>query len=146
MSDTELSLDPGIDSSEPGTITIEIPAGPAYSISPNSRKHWRVKHRESQELKQVAWASCLPPDRPELRLMQGPVNIHWTIYLGKGRRQMDRDNATATMKPALDGIVSAGAIEGDEQHIVRAITVDQVKWADHRGDARITVRIERAAA
>jgi len=59
---------------------------------------------------------------------------------------MDRDNATATMKPALDGIVSAGAIEGDEQHIVRAITVDQVKWADHRGDARITVRIERAAA
>ena len=126
-------------------IVITIPAGPAYSISPNSRKHWRVKHRESQELKRIAIFSSLAErdytTKPFLSVL-GPVNLYWTIYLGKRRYMMDRDNAMATMKPAMDGLVEAGVIEGDTQDIVRAITVDQVRWSDHKGDARIVVRIE----
>ena len=118
------------------SVTIEIPSGPAYSISPNSRKHWRVKHRESQELKQIAFYSSMNGE-----LVYGPVNLYWTIYLGKGRREMDRDNATATLKPAMDGLVQSGAIEGDTSKIVRAITVDQVKWMVHKGPPKIVVTI-----
>ena len=33
---------------------------------------------------------------------------------------MDRDNATATLKPAMDGLVAAGVIDGDTAAIVRA--------------------------
>ncbi len=119
-------------------IEITIPAGPAYSISPNSRSHWRVKHREAQELKQVTRYAC--PDE----VVVGPVNLHWTVYLGKGRRLCDRDNITATLKPAMDGLVAERVIFDDNQDVVRAITVDQVKWSDHKGDARIVVRIEAA--
>lgn len=124
-------------------ITIEIPAGPAYSISPNSRKHWRVKHRESQEAKWLAAnvaSNALRDDNADAG-PRGPVNLHWTIYLGKGRKVMDRDNATATLKPYLDGLVTVDMIEDDTQDIVRAITVDQVRWAYHKGDAKIVVEI-----
>jgi hypothetical protein len=75
---------------------------------------------------------------------RGPVNLHWTIYLGKGRREMDRDNATATLKPAMDGLVTVDMIEDDTSKIVRAITVDQVKWASHKGQPRIVVTITPA--
>ena len=126
-------------------IEITIPGLPAYSISPNSRSHWRVKHRESQELKQIAHLvgrSRLDPWTEDGVL--GSVNLHWTIYLGKRRKMMDRDNATATLKPAMDGLVSSGMIQNDTQDIVRAITVDQVKWAEHQGEPKIVVRIEPA--
>jgi len=121
-------------------IEITIPAGPAYSISPNSRKHWRTKAAETKHLKQVTMLACLGADP-----IPGPVDLHWTIYLGKLRRPMDRDNATSTMKPAMDGLVKAGVIEDDTSEIVRAITVDQVKWATHKGQPTIVVEVRKAA-
>src|SRR5690349_18009475 len=29
-------------------VTLTIPGKPAYALSPNSRCHWRVKHRETE--------------------------------------------------------------------------------------------------
>ena len=127
-------------------IVIEIPAGPAYAISPNSRKHWRTKAKETKQLKETTILACLQLHEPyRFMLNSGPVDLHWTIYLGKLRRPMDRDNATSTMKPAMDGLVKAGVIEDDTSEIVRAITVDQVKWATHKGQPTIVVEVRRAA-
>ena len=101
----------------------------------------RVKHKDSRELRdETIRICCLVYIYP----IHGPVDLHWTIRLAKGRRVMDRDNATATLKPAMDGLVAAGVIDGDTAKIVRAITVDQVIWSDHRGQPEICVTITPA--
>jgi hypothetical protein len=53
-------------------------------------------------------------------------------HLARRRKFMDKDNATATMKPYLDGLVECGIIEGDTPDIVTDITIWQFLYGvDH---------------
>jgi hypothetical protein len=121
---------------------ISIPAQPAYSLSPNSRKNWRVQRQEARDAKwrvKVAWVNMGPT------FVHGPVELTWTVYKAKGRRTMDRDNLIPCLKPFMDGLVECGIIDGDTPDIVTAIHVEQVSYQDHGGPlGEIECRIEPA--
>ena len=120
-------------------VTIVIPAQPAYAFNPNRGKHWTVRARAADAAHDAAgWAL------KHVQPVHGPVNLHWTVRLAKGRRVLDRDNMTICLKPYQDSLVAAGVIDGDTAKIVRAITVDQVIWSDHRGQPEIVATITPA--
>jgi hypothetical protein len=111
------------------SLILTFPGTPAYSLSPNSRTHWAAKARESRDAKWTVKATWLEEPREPIK---GPVTITWGIHLARRRKFMDKDNATATMKPYLDGLVECGIIEGDTPDIVTDITIWQFLYGvDH---------------
>jgi hypothetical protein len=112
---------------------ITIPGTPAYALSPNSRVHWRVKHKETAQAKHdTAYAIRYHEAEP----IHGPVTIHWGIYLARRRRFMDRDNAIATLKPHMDQLVASGIIDADTPDIVIDIKITQFLYnVDHTVEA-----------
>lgn len=126
-------------------ITITIPASPAYALSPNARTHHMAKYHASEQLKvDTYWVA------QEADTLTGPVTLDWIIRLPKRRYAMDWDNAIATLKPAMDGLVMAGVIEDDNTTIVTRIGLTQIGWAKHKidgGELVVTITpivIERA--
>lgn len=119
---------------------ISFPWQPAYSLSPNSRKHWRVQRQEARDAK---WAvACAATG---VAPVSGPVVLTWTVYKAKGRKTLDRDNLIPCLKPFMDGLVECGIIDGDTPDIVTAIYVEQVSYQDHGGPlGEIECRIEPA--
>jgi hypothetical protein len=123
---------------EPRTVTLteareslilKFPGTPAYALSPNSRKHWAVKARESKAAKWTVKATWMEEERESV---SGPVTITWGIHLARRRKFMDKDNATATLKPYMDGLVECGIIEGDTPDIVTDIKIWQFLFkVDH---------------
>ena len=122
------------------TTVISIPATPAYSLSPNSRKHWHVKARESVAAKTATYFASIGAEP-----VSGPVVLTWTVYKAKGRKTMDRDNLIPCLKPFMDSLVMVGIIDGDTPDVVKAIHVEQVSYQDHGGPlGEIEVRITPA--
>lgn len=125
---------PSVSPTKPKTIILTFPGKPAYSLSPNSRQHWRVRHHESQEAKRLVrliWLDRQQGDDP-IAPIHGPVVLQWGIHLARGRKFMDRTNATATLKPFEDGLVACGIIDGDTPDIVTRIDIDQFLYrVDH---------------
>lgn len=75
-------------------------------------------------------------------MIPGPVTLDWIIRLPKRRKHMDWDNAIATLKPAMDGLVAAGVIEDDNTNIVTRIGLTQIGWREHRidqGELEVTI-------
>jgi hypothetical protein len=67
---------------------ITIPGRPAYALSPNSRCHWRVKQKATQEAHWAVMAAIRDEEAVGGRIgpFEGPVSLHWTVYLDKGGR------------------------------------------------------------
>ena len=87
------------------TLCFEIPYPPG-ALSPNARVHWGAKARHAKKARSEAMlvaqsaarqAGFVPSDRLRVHLLFKPTTA----------RIRDRDNALASMKPALDGIASA---------------------------------------
>lgn len=124
----------------PTAIVLTIAGCPAYSLSPNSRVFWAVKYRETEAahwaVKQAIGGN---PGDP----ITTPYRLHWTIYLERGGKKRDRDNAVACMKAHMDALVREGILPGDSPRwLIDTPTIEQIVWGTHRGDARIVVRIE----
>ena len=120
--------------------TITIPAAPAYALSPNARTHHMVKARGTRDLFTVTYLT-IGQEYP-LTMIPGPVTLDWIIRLPKRRKHMDWDNAIATLKPAMDGLVAAGVIEDDNTNIVTRIGLTQIGWREHRidqGELEVTI-------
>lgn len=81
-------------------------------LSLNDRLHWRVKAKITAEVreyvKQSAWYNVPACERIL-------VELH---YVPRDRRRRDRDNLVATLKPCLDGLVSAGVVADDAPEYV----------------------------
>jgi hypothetical protein len=121
-------------------VTVHIPSAPAYALSPNSRVHWRVKHRQSVAVKEATQMACIG-----VPALHGPVVLTWTIFLGKSGRRCDIDNLIPCLKPCQDMLALCGVIDGDTPDVVRQIVIaDQVLWATHRGLPYISVTITPA--
>ena len=92
------------------TITLELPLPPNMS---NSRRHWRVVHRD----RVAYWNAChvrllaklIPP--PPANPLSGVV-IRPTLYLWA---YMDDDNALARIKHGADFLKRAGYIVDDKR-------------------------------
>lgn len=72
-----------------------------------------------------------------------PYRLHWTVYLERGGKKRDPDNALACLKAHMDALVREGVLPGDSPRwLIDTPTIEQIIWSRHRDDARITVRIE----
>ena len=121
-------------------IVLTIAGCPAYSLSPNSRTHWAVKQRETED---AHWAVKQAIGDNPINPITTPYRLHWTVYLEKGERRRDQDNALACMKAHTDALVREGILPGDSPRwLIDTPTIEQITWGTHRGGARIVVRIE----
>jgi crossover junction endodeoxyribonuclease RusA len=75
----------------------------------NQRLHWSEKARRTKTLREAAaWsAKALKLGRLE----HVTVQLH---YAPGDMRRRDSDNLSATLKPAVDGLVDAGLVEDDD--------------------------------
>ena len=124
----------------PTATVLTILGTPAYSLSPNSRTHWAVKSRENRD---AHWRVKLALGDNPINPITTPYRLHWTVYLERGGKKRDRDNAVACLKAHMDALVREGILPGDSPRwLIDVPTIEQIVWGTHRGDARIVVRIE----
>lgn len=78
-------------------------------LSLNDRdSHWAVTAKKRKEVRQTAALLARQAGIP--RLDTARVRLVWLV---SDRRRRDRENITATLKPAIDGLVDAGVVEDD---------------------------------
>ena len=141
------------------SLTVRVPATPHKLLNPNTVRvtpkqrdelDWPlpkksvhiIKYALRQQLKDaVAW-SCIE-QRPR-RPLTGPVMVHVVIGWEKGRMVMDFDNAIASCKGALDGLIMGGWIVDDMQ--VQGMTLQQTKDPEKVGYMVLTVEPVEGAA
>ena len=119
----------------PQAIRIEIPLIWLRKVSPNRRHgNWAHRHREHAELRESAML---------LALEQGERRGRWPIKEPRafatclGRKQWDRDNLIASLKPVMDGLADALVLcdtqgRPDDRHVdwVHARSVRQRAGAE----------------
>jgi crossover junction endodeoxyribonuclease RusA len=91
---------------EMNAVTITLPL-PDKVLSPNSTKHWRVKAKAKKSARVSARWNTL-----HQLMMSGPNDAvvfesYRLVFYWKDKRRHDKDNATGSMKAALDGIADA---------------------------------------
>jgi hypothetical protein len=94
------------------TFTIALPPG-LRLLSLNDRLHWRERNSRAQELKRAAWVMALNAKVPRLERVSVVVE-----YQPPDRRRRDGDNISPSGKAALDGIVAAKVLAGDDKRYV----------------------------
>ena len=84
---------------------------PDRALWSNGRAHWRVKAREAKKLRAEAmWAT----KAANVRIGDSPIPVHIVVHQKRLGRTVDKDNAIAAAKHALDGIAAALGI--DDRH------------------------------
>lgn len=96
----------------PRTYTITLPAG-LKMLNLNQRLHWSEERRRAKDIKQAAWAIALHDKLPRLERVSVIAE-----YQPPDRRHRDGDNMAKSAKHALDGIVAAGCLPGDDKRYV----------------------------
>lgn len=98
----------------------------AIPPGPNDRLHWAGRSRQSAPLRDsVAWQAKAARLSGAPLLDRAQVTI--TLYRVAGRER-DHDNAVATVKPLVDGLVAGGLLVDDSPaHI--ALEVQQERGA-----------------
>lgn len=127
-------------------IRVRIPGAPDLALTPNRRNRWggaRPGARAAKQARADAWKAARAV-RNELGLFgtgpifAGPVRVAVEIGWPRGQRKLDRDNAEATCKSALDGILVDARFVADDR-AVQEIDVTQVRDATGPGWVLVTV-------
>jgi Holliday junction resolvase RusA-like endonuclease len=106
-----------------GTPVVIVLPLPPRELSPNARPHWAAKARAVRRYRETAYLSSLAA-RPGRPLHAAKVTSR---FFFRTRRERDRDNLLASLKPAFDGIADARVVTNDagmihmpvEQHVDR---------------------------
>lgn len=98
--------------------TIILPL-PAPVLSPNARAHWSKVARTKKAYRHTAYILALESGAKKLRF--SAYRLEFTF---KDKRRRDRDNFSAAMKSALDGIADATGQDDSEWDF------DGVRFAD----------------
>ena len=99
-------------------LTITLPLPPA-ELSPNSRKHWRVKAKATHTYRLFAKLESFNAMNRALKATHGEAMFGWKaatvrcLFYHRDSRRRDSDNLLASMKAAFDGIADSGVIEND---------------------------------
>ena len=102
------------------TIVTKIPSA---ALSPNSRSHWRVKHKASKSVKKVTVVGL----HVAMALDGKPEGIPWhevelqATYYHKCKRRRDPDNLIALLKYPIDGLVIGGLLVDDDQITLKPV-------------------------
>jgi hypothetical protein len=91
-------------------LTIKLDCLPPREFSPNSRVHWRTRHRAGVQAKNDVIALVLEQGWQGPALCDAVVSIRWGLPT---KRVVDWDNLVARSKPYLDALVDAGVLVGD---------------------------------
>ena len=81
---------------------------PKPPLSLNDREHWAPRAKKQKDVR--ATTALLARQAGIPRLDTAKVRLVWLV---SDRRRRDRENITATLKPAIDGLVDAGVVEDD---------------------------------
>lgn len=105
-------------------IRIIVPQVPDAALSPNASRyqHWGTKTRARDEFARSAWAVCYDAVA-QSKPIAGPVKVTARICWPRGRKRMDADNASATLKAMLDAFTKARLWQDDKQ--IRELDVQQ---------------------
>lgn len=116
---------------QPSSLTITIPTLPGKELSPNWRGHWSAKAREVSNMRAIV--SLLA--RVEVNKHRGAwipleqCTIEVTFHVANRRLVKDDDNARATLKPVIDGLVDAGVIYKNDRK-VKVTSVTFIPYSD----------------
>lgn len=77
-------------------------------LSLNDREHWAPRAKKQKAVREASALLARQAGIP--RLGTAKVRLVWLV---SDRRRRDRENITATLKPAIDGLVDAGVVEDD---------------------------------
>lgn len=96
-------------------LTIHIPALPPKEASPNWRGHWTEKYRAMRDYKTLVIVKAREAMRANHPTQPIPTARLSITFIVKDRRYIkDGDNAIASLKAAIDGIVEAGILKDDK--------------------------------
>ncbi len=108
---------------------------PSAVLSPNARVHWAQRARAVKAYRQQAWVAgaqaLAGQDGPEWTNATEQATFYWP-----DARRRDRDNASAMLKAAFDGLVDAGILSDD-----RGLTHQPVEFAVDKNDPHVEIRI-----
>jgi len=116
-------------------IIINIPALPPKEASPNWRGHWSEKYRAMRDYKSlviVRAREAMRANHPTQPITT--ATIATTLIVRDARYIKDGDNAIASLKAAIDGIVEAGILKDDKY-----INVSPVRYEIDRERAPGTI-------
>ena len=115
------------------TVTLSLPP---RALSPNSRPHWAAKAKAAKAHRGEAFLMTRHAMRQGQVLdTTGAVLVRPSFFHRVNRRR-DRDNATASLKAALDGI--AEALGMDDSGFV----VAPVRFFVDKKDVRVVLELE----
>ena len=113
---------------------------PSAALSPNSRSHWRVKHKASKAVKQATAAGV----QIAFQLDGEPEDLPWhevelqATYYHNCKRRRDPDNLIALLKYPIDGLVLGGLLIDDDM-----ITLKPVNRLIDKDNPRLELQISR---
>ena len=114
------------------SLRIEVPMLPPFSVSPNARVSWTAEWQGKKTYGAAVFYCAIDArnrsdDFTPYEVARIDIELIFPM-----ERTRDADNAVASLKSGLDGIVRAGIIKGDDhKHL-------------HWGHVNITVDRERA--
>ena len=116
---------------------VTIPISLDARITPNSRAHWRTRHKIQQEMKHTTY-TMMQATGPHTSLHNAPhpLRLDYIIGLGYRRKEMDDDNAKASLKYVQDAI--AGYL-GINDKAMKVGTVEWVRDPDKVGFVRVLI-------
>ena len=114
-------------------LVCPIDVGP---LSPNTRVHWAVRHRRAKKVGDTCYAIWHKAGKPHA---SGPVLV--TITLRRSRK-MDKDNALACCKSAIDAIFKARVTPDDGPDYVTFNPVVQVIGPQYRERPEVEFLVE----
>ncbi len=125
-------------------VVIVIPMLPPKECSPNWRGHWTKKARAARKFRECAGYATIeafesqdwsPLRRYHHRLGKRAAIMDVEIAWCCGRRELDDDNAWASLKAARDGIADV-LFGGEDRSLVQG-TLTQIRGA---GTVTVTLR------
>ncbi len=104
-------------------------------LSLNSRMHYRKEAQWKRQIKDdVQWLARLHR-LPKNDLRRVLIQLVWTPSV---KRPRDTDNPTATLKPAIDGLVAYGLVPDDNKDIVESGCIIR-EVVPHRGALELVI-------
>ena len=118
------------------TLQITLPL-PPRETSPNWRGHWGAKSMAVKNYRSTAWTLALEAAGKQLLWTSATAQA---TFFHTTKRNRDKDNALASLKPAFDGFADAGVVFNDS-----GFTHLPVKFETDRENPRVEIRITKGA-
>jgi len=128
----------------PHSLTLDLPL-PPKACSPNFKGHWGEKGRATKQYREAARLICYASKPKGWNAER--VRIHAEFFLSRhdtrGYHPLDKQNAIASIKAAIDGLVDAKLIPNDSNHkIVWEDPILHRSQKEHKGKAAVLLHIE----